>query len=431
METAVKEIVQAIVYILQIVPIGTNIGLAYLLWVMVKGSFLKSRGAIHSGLWMNGLSEEEVRRSWSAMRYGKWKINELLAYWGAYVASRNEWRVRRYGSYRIKSVDITCFWRPKLEGVVSQHYQAIAQKALPAIVLGVMISSGEIRGKRVPLLQRVVRCEAGNSATAFRQVLLAETVKQQATDEITVVDAEFELSEIQGAGLKRFVVRLANNCTARLNQLPTEQRKGRPREYGEMVRPLSRTYRNKTIDATPAQTQGSFVREGRTVRYHVWHNVVTSQTKVQPDNQTFSIYVFFDPLYKNPLVLASDVSLTPELIFLIYRERWPVEHPPLAAKQMIGSHRQFVFAPASCFRLPELALLAGNLLTHVAAILPPIPSGFWDRLPKATPGRLRRFLEQAILPDFSEFEPEFRKKNSVTDHLPKGVAAHRRQKALS
>jgi hypothetical protein len=431
METAVNEIIQAILFILQVVPIGTNLGLARLLWAMVSGSFLSSRGAIHSGLSENEFTDEEVRRSWSAMRYGSWRINELLEYWQAYVAQRNEWRVRRFGQYRVKSVDITGFWRPRLAGKVSQHYHELAQKALPAIVVGVMISSGEIRGKRVPLLQAIVRCEPETGTSEFRRLLLQATVKQQASDEITVVDAEFELSELHDAQLQRFVVRLANNCTARLNHLPQSQgkSKGRRRQYGVPVRPLPRTYRKKTIVATAAQAEGTFQFAGRTIRFASWQGLVTSETKVNPDNPTFAIHVLYDPLYKKPLVLATDVALAAELIYLIYRERWPVEHPPLAAKQMIGLHRQFVSAPESRFRLPELALLAGNLLTHVAAILPPVPSGFWDRLPKATPGRLRRLLARAIFPNLTEIQAEFRKKNSVFDHLPKGIDAHRRQKA--
>ena len=46
-----------------------------------------------------------------------------------------------------------------------------------------------------------------------------------------------------------------------------------------------------------------------------------------------------------------------------------IEQLPLAAKQMIGAHRQFVSASESCQRLPELALLAGSILTYLAATL--------------------------------------------------------------
>jgi hypothetical protein len=431
MEIAVRSIITAIVYILQDVPIGTNLGIARLMWSMVNGSFLRSRGAVHSGLSENGLERQAIQESWAALRYGRWQINELLSNWQNYVTGQQNWQAQRYERYRVKSVDITAFWRPHLSGQVSEHYHALAQRTLPAVVVGVMISSGNIGNRRVPLLQRIERCAAERSACEFRQELLRATHKAQAGDEVVVLDAEFEVSAIQQAKLRRYVVRLASNCTARRNQLPPPKPRGRPCEYGDQVRPLPRKYRGKTIPASPADEQGCFEVDGRTIRYALWRGLVTAQSKVAQDNPIFAIFAFCDPLYKTPLVVATDLNLLPASIFHIYRNRWPVEHPPLAAKQMIGLHRQFVSAPSSCFRLPELALLAGNLLTHSAASLPPVPTGFWDRLPKATPGRLRRLLAKAIFPDFTAFAPEFRKKNSVFHHLPMGSLAHRRRKRVA
>ncbi|MBV7338250.1 hypothetical protein KFU94_60500 [Chloroflexi bacterium TSY] len=144
-------------------------------------------------------------------------------------------------------------------------------------------------------------------------------------------------------------------------------------------------------------------------------------------NRTYSIYVIQDPAYNTPLVLATVMTLQPETIYLVYLERWPVEPPPLASKQMIGLHRQFVHADEACFRLPEL----GNLLSHLAASLPPIPTGYWDREPQATPGRLRRVLSSALFPTPDQLDPDFRKKASVSHHLPKGVLAHRRLNAAA
>ena len=94
---------------------------------------------------------------------------------------------------------------------------------------------------------------------------------------------------------------------------------------------------------------------------------------------------------------------------------------------MLGGHRQFVFVPEACCRLPEKALLVGNRLTYLAAILPPSPAGFGERTPKPTPGRLRRLLTRAIFPNLADFAPELRKKNAASDHLPKGIDAHRRR----
>jgi hypothetical protein len=429
MQTAIETTITALVMIVQTVPVGTNISLVRMLWVMVNGSFLGSRGAIHSALDANEFSEAEIRRSWAALRYGSWTIDELLTTWQCHVAATNEWRERRYGGYRVKSVDITGFFRMRLQGKVSQHYNSIAQRALPAIIFGVIVTSGAIREKRVPLLQAIVRCEAEKSEAEFRLALLQEVAKDAQADEVTVVDAGFTLAELQEAKVKRFVARMATNCTARYNVLPPYKGKGAYPKYGALIRPLPRTHKGKRIDAMTAEQSGSFEFQGRTIRYHAWHNLVTATTKVDESNQTFTLIAFFDPYYKKPMVLATDLTLDAELCYLIYRDRWPVEHPPLAAKQMLGFHRQFVFADESCHRLPELALLAGNVLAHCAAILPPVPTGFWDRTPKATPGRLRRLLSRAIFPNLLEFDPELRKKNSVSDHLPKGIAAHRRQPA--
>lgn len=429
MPAAVETTITALAFIVQVVPIGTNRSLVQILWVMMNGSFLSSRGAIHPALASNGLSDEEVRRGWAALRYGSWSMIDLLDCWHLHIAATNEWQVRKHGGYRVKSLDITAFWRPHLQGKVSKHYSSVANCALPAVVFGVMVLSGEIKGKRVPRLEQIVRCEAETSEATFQVTLLQEAARASRPDEVTVLDAGFNLSEIEEAKLDQFVLRQASNCTARKNRLPPYKGRGRRPEYGERIRPLSRTRCGNQIAATPAEQGGEFVEQGRTIRYESWHHLVSVNTKVDPDHSTFSLVVFYDPHYKKPMILATDLPLEAETLYHIYRDRWTVEHPPLAAKQMIGLHRQFVSADESSFRLPELALLAGNVLTHCAAILPPVPTGFWDRVPQATPGRLRRVLSQSVFPNLVEFDPQLRKKNSVSAHLPKGVDAHRRQKA--
>lgn len=50
MLTAVETTIQAIVFVVQVTPVGTNLGLANLLWALVSGGFLSSRGAIFSAL---------------------------------------------------------------------------------------------------------------------------------------------------------------------------------------------------------------------------------------------------------------------------------------------------------------------------------------------------------------------------------------------
>jgi hypothetical protein len=45
---------------------------------------------------------------------------------------------------------------------------------------------------------------------------------------------------------------------------------------------------------------------------------------------------------------------------------------------MLGAPRQFVHNPECVQRLPEITLLAGSILSFLAASFPPVPTGFWD-----------------------------------------------------
>jgi hypothetical protein len=98
---------------------------------------------------------------------------------------------------------------------------------------------------------------------------------------------------------------------------------------------------------------------------------------------------------------------------------------------MVGAHRQFVHAEESIQRLPELALLAGLILSYLAATVPAAPTGFWDRQPRRTPGRFRRMLMVKLFPQSHLLPRQLRKKASVTGHLPKGILAHRRKSTVS
>lgn len=433
MPIAVEVTVQAIAAIVQTATVGTNLALMHLLWAMVNGSFLRSRGAVFGALWASGFSIQEVRRSWAALRTGAWEVNELLDNWQMYVASENRWRVRGHEGYQVVSVDMSGFWRPHLRGWVGKHYHSLAQRALPAVVVGVMVLSGQVEGRRVPLLRRIVRCQPPADKAEFRTLLLQEAVAQVTVEQVVVVDAEFGVAELQSAGVRRYVVRMASNATAQRSFLPPYKGRGRPPKYGEKVRPLARTWRERRIAATAADQQSHFVQDGRAIQVSVWHDLVLPNTPVAADAGNppgvFSLYLFHDPLHKQPLLLATNLHpVQPQTVFHIYRDRWTAEQPPLAAKQMVGLHRQFVFAPESCFRLPELSLLAGSVLTYIAAVLPPIPAGFWDRTPNPTPGRLRRLLARTDFQTLADQTPQLRKKNSVTAHLPKGINAHRRLK---
>jgi hypothetical protein len=385
MSIAIEQTIQVLQVVLQTVPLGTNLALLQLLWSIVNGSFLPSRGAIFPGLQVSGFTKEESRRSWTALRHGVWRIDDLLSSWRGYVQGEGRWVAHEYEGYRPVAADITAFWRPRLKGWAGKYFNGLANRLLGGVGFAIVAEVGEVDGHRLPLLRKIIRAHPKEmSQEKLKESLLTWLAHNLADKEIAIHDAGAHISDMQAAGVARYVIRLAQNCTARRPYLPPYHG-GRPAEYGQLVRPLKRKRKGKTIAATEPDLATSFVYQGRTIEAHGWRDLLLPSHKVADSHETFAILVFFDPLYLDPLVLATNVALRPETAFRLYLDRWPIEQVPLVAKQMLGLQRQFVFASESCQRLPELALLAANILTYLAATLPPLPTGFWDRCPKKRP----------------------------------------------
>jgi hypothetical protein len=279
------------------------------------------------------------------------------------------------------------------------------------------------------LLTDLVRADLKDaSKTAIQTKLLQQVAEHLAEDEMPVLDAGFKLKALYQVGMERFVLRLATNFTARRNYLPAYDG-GRPNEYGEIVRPLARSYDGKRIPATPPDRVETWQHLGLEYRAEFWDDLVRRECQPSPENQTYMVVAVYDPRFENPWLLACPLSLSGADFWGFYQDRWPIEQIPSASKHGVGAERQFVFAKESCYRFPELSMLAGSMLTYLAATLPPIPTGFWDRNPKGTPGRLRRWLGRTT---FSNLPPpkqgRIRRKSSVTAHLPKGILGHKRSK---
>jgi hypothetical protein len=429
---AIEYTIQALQAVVQGLPVGTNFALLQLMWVMLQGKLLVSRGGIFPALIAGGFSWPVARRCWAAMRYGAWESEDLIEAWRKYVETEGKWQEHEHDGCRGVAVDLTAFWRPRLKGWLGKHFNSVAGRALPAVSFGVVVRIGQMGLQRVPLLKSLVGVDQENPSEAdLVSRLLGQVGQQLAPDEVALFDAGFKLAALQAAEIKRAVVRLAVNVTARRNYPAPYKGRGRRPVYGPIVRPLARTHKGHTIAATEPDFSDEFEYEGRTIKVKGWYDLILSGVVPAASNDTFDVYVFDDPLYNDPLVLATTLRLRSSTAFALYQDRWPVEQVPLAAKQMIGAHRQFVFAPQSCLRWPALALIVGGILTYLAAALPPIPTGFWDKQPKATPGRLRRLLARVDFPKDYPFLPQLRKKRVVNDHLPKGVMAHRRAKAVT
>jgi hypothetical protein len=430
MSTASKVTIQALEYVVKTLPVGTNLALLYLLWALLSGAFLSSRGAVFPALLALGLSAAQIRRSSQAVRAGAWSSDELVTRWRAWVAAHSSWRPNSYEGYEPIPVDITAFWRPRLQGWLGKFFYRLAERAVKGIGFALVVQVGYNGAQRLPLLKQIIRASQDTlSESAFKATVLKTVGQHLADHEVVVHDAGASIADMHTAKVARYVVRLDRNCTARRNALPSRSgRPGRPAEYGVRVRPLARSYKERPLAATPPDVTTQFIHAGRSIQVEGWRMVVRSDQKVAAANATFTIWVYHDPLYQNPLVLGTNLTAQAATIFQLYLDRWPVEEVPLVCKQLLGLHRQFVFAAVARFRLPELGLIAANILAHLAAGLPALPTGFWDRQPRRTPGRLRRVLAQAGFPQEYPLDGRMRKKHSVTAHLPKGVAAHRRHK---
>ena len=296
--------------------------------------------------------------------------------------------------------------------------------------LGIAARVGTVGTQRLAVPCLLVRSEPTDTReTDLQTRLLQRAHEQLADDEALACDRGFPLRQLHAAGIQRDVVRAPVNLTARRAALPAYPGRGRKPVRGALVRPLPRTYKGRTIAATPPDRQETWqLRLGPTsLSLHAafWDNLVCADA--QPGAPTFSTVLIHDPRVDEPLLLNTTLPLMGAHLQAFYRDRWPVEGLPLTAQQMLGAARQFVFAPESRQRLPELARVAGAILMSSAATQPVLPTGFWDRAPKPTSGRLRRLLATVHCADLGGLPEQLRKKQSPTAHLPKGVLGHRRQ----
>lgn len=225
--------------VVQHAPVGTTLGLFHLLWMLLSGRLLLSRGAVIPGLAALGLAAEAVRRAWAALAYGKWHTAQLLAAWEQLVREEQAFCAHQYGGYRPVACDLVGFFRPRLQDCATKHYSSAAGKALPAIPLGIAARVGTVGTQRLAVPCLLVRSETTDTSEADLQTRLLQRVKEQlAADEALVCDRGFPLRQLQALGIQRYVVRAPVNFTARRAALPAYGGKGRPPVRGVLVRPL-------------------------------------------------------------------------------------------------------------------------------------------------------------------------------------------------
>jgi len=413
-------------------PKGTNLALLQFLWMLVSGALLPQRGALFPALKASGLSDAATRRAWAAFRGGVWQTAVLLRLWQGHIQGLPGWHERRHEGYRVVTADVTAFWRPTLKKCPSKHYHPMANRALPAVIFGIVGVVGEIGGQRVACPRAFERVHPKDTSEKRLWADVLKHVKRSLADEeILAVDAGVKINHLQTAGIEQYVLRLADNFTARRNYPAVRSAKGRPPVYGERIRPLERTYKGRTIAKSTADRVETWVENGVEIRAQIWDTLILPDVVPGKEAKTFQVYAIYDPAYEKPWLLATPLTLMAASVKAVYQDRWSVEQIPLAAKQMVGAHRQFVHNQESIQRLPELALLSGSILSLLAATSAAAPTGFWDRHPKRTPGRFRRMLMGKPFPQSYHLPERIREKASVTAHLPKGSLARQQKLALA
>ncbi|HUJ74400.1 MAG TPA: hypothetical protein VL359_06055, partial [bacterium] len=367
MPEIVYPIIGSLEAVLFSVPIGTNLALAGLLWALMSGRFLSARGGVYPALLSLGLTPQAVRRGGAALAYGCWQIADLLEAWQKRVQEEGAFEAQEHEGVRPVACDLVGFFRARLAGCVGKHYHAQADKALPAVVMAMVGAVGKVGKVRLALPRLLLRQapEEGCEADLQRRAV-CEAAQTLAPQEALVVDAGFGVKQLLDCEVPRFVARADSNFTARRNYLPERKPRGRPAEYGQIVRPLARTRAGKTIEASKPDAEVSWQEGKRTVCASLWKDLTLSSHK--PGGESFACAVIRDPRYREPWVLlVYGLAVSARAVRDLYRDRWPIEQLPLAAKQMLGAERAFVFGEESRHRLPELALLAGHLLAYAAA----------------------------------------------------------------
>ena len=95
---------------------GTTLALFWLLWALIAGRFLRSRGAVVPARADLGLPADAVRRSGAALTYGCWTIQSLLDAWHHRVQQEGRWQAPVYAGFRPVVCDLVGFCRPQLNG---------------------------------------------------------------------------------------------------------------------------------------------------------------------------------------------------------------------------------------------------------------------------------------------------------------------------
>src|ERR1700694_5086546 len=103
MPALVYRITEVLSVIVIDLPLGTNLGLFHILWTLISGRLLQTRGALIPAMAATGLEPAVVRRAWAAFAAGAWDVSQWIAALQALVqhAARGRWHAQHCGGHRV------------------------------------------------------------------------------------------------------------------------------------------------------------------------------------------------------------------------------------------------------------------------------------------------------------------------------------------
>ena len=452
--TAVNyQVQQAIEQMVSTLPKGTDLGICDVISAMYSGYFVESGGGIMPAVdqYLSTYIDDEAeraarsRRAAKAITYGQFNLEELLDELKKRVDADGQWQATVIQGYELKPVDMTAYKRTRVKGLKSKTYDSSANKAVAGVPFGMMGTTGRVGEQRVAILELLVCGDTSQNAPSAEMEKVYKQVGKKLTEtDLALFDAGFSLVDAVRYGVNNCVVRLAKNCTfgKTAGKIPPRTSNKGPtpsRHQAEVMRPLARKHGDNLLPASkPTQTHTIVDEAGVEITVKVWSRVYflerhldcieDTKRKRKLRQMPLQIVAIQHPDFKNPLLLGTPVlELTAASMQAIYPERWPIEGIPQTGKYILsgGGGRHYVHHPTAITRLPALTMIFGSLFKYLAATLPPIRSGFWDRAAKPTYGRLLKYLKKVGLPLSSQLS----KKASVTAHLPPGYESIRLARA--
>src|SRR4051812_50026979 len=116
MHEVVYRLMSRLCALVEPVPVGTNLGLVMVFWMLVTGQLLGTRGAVVPALSATGLAPPAVRRARASLGPGAGATAGLLAALGEPSPEGSVWEPRRPAGYQAAGGGDTRLWGARPRG---------------------------------------------------------------------------------------------------------------------------------------------------------------------------------------------------------------------------------------------------------------------------------------------------------------------------